>query len=353
MNVLITSVLIQVIISTLLALFFVKKKSKSAFLIVYILVVGVDFLFEYFLLYHFGQDLSYLSKFPGSFRMLKGPLLFLFTKRAIGRKIRNQEVLFHIMPFFIFFIYNVLVLILVFLDQNFDSKLVHGYGPIFRGFYFYYWLGYLMASLMIVFFFNKKKNDEIRYLKILLLFIVVSLLAYYLASVFFGLDPALGYKIYTYLFLVQFALILVLILKSNGPNSVRHTETKYQSTNLSENDYKNILSSIKETIKEKALHLDEELTLTKIAQESSISRHHITETLSVHLDTNFYDFINSYRIQQTLRLIMDDKSLRVTDVFYQSGFKSKSTFYKYFKSHTGVSPTEFKANTSRTIRKKQ
>lgn len=59
---------------------------------------------------------------------------------------------------------------------------------------------------------------------------------------------------------------------------------------------------------------------------------------------NFYDLVNSYRVEEAKRLLLDPKNSNYTilSVGFEAGFNSKTTFNTVFKKFTGLSPTEFK-----------
>ena len=58
---------------------------------------------------------------------------------------------------------------------------------------------------------------------------------------------------------------------------------------------------------------------------------------------NFYDFVNTYRIKESKRLLKDPESekYKIISIAYDSGFSSKSSFYKAFKKSTGITPGEY------------
>lgn len=59
---------------------------------------------------------------------------------------------------------------------------------------------------------------------------------------------------------------------------------------------------------------------------------------------NFFDYINSYRIENAKRLLKSGKfnTLSVEGIGYDCGFNTKATFYATFKKTTGFSPAEFR-----------
>jgi AraC-like DNA-binding protein len=58
---------------------------------------------------------------------------------------------------------------------------------------------------------------------------------------------------------------------------------------------------------------------------------------------NFYDFINSYRVEEAKKLLMiyNEQSGNILDIAFEAGFKTKSTFNKTFKKYTNKTPSEY------------
>ncbi|BAV05651.1 AraC-type DNA-binding protein [Filimonas lacunae] len=103
-------------------------------------------------------------------------------------------------------------------------------------------------------------------------------------------------------------------------------------------------------MEKKKTYTDPDLTLEKLAAESQIPRHHISEALNHHLGKTFYQFINDFRMKEVLHLLDKCKKQQITpgilSLAFEAGFNSKSTFNQYFKKATGYTPSEYlkKAN---------
>ncbi|WP_339725861.1 helix-turn-helix domain-containing protein [uncultured Paraglaciecola sp.] len=100
------------------------------------------------------------------------------------------------------------------------------------------------------------------------------------------------------------------------------------------------------------LFLNSELSLNELAKSTKISPHHISETLNQHLNKNFYQYVNQYRIDYFCQRLMADSSKTILDLAFESGFATKSTFNAVFKQIKGQTPSQFKAqinNSPQTI----
>lgn len=91
-------------------------------------------------------------------------------------------------------------------------------------------------------------------------------------------------------------------------------------------------------------YLDDSFTLKKLSDQLNIPGHHLSMTLNLSLKQNFYIFINSYRINEVKRRLLDPKwdDHTILTIAFQTGFNSKSTFNTMFKKFTGMTPTRFR-----------
>lgn len=91
-------------------------------------------------------------------------------------------------------------------------------------------------------------------------------------------------------------------------------------------------------------YLNERLNLAMLAGETKIAAPYLSQIINQHFKMNFYDFINRYRVVEAKeRLTTSDfDHLSLLGIAYDCGFKSKSSFNRYFKKHTGMSPSDFK-----------
>lgn len=117
-----------------------------------------------------------------------------------------------------------------------------------------------------------------------------------------------------------------------------------QSQNLQD---AKILGSI---LKYCAQNYDQPLTLSVLERELHVSKFYISHTLSSKLNIGFNDYINSLRISQACKYLMDS-DFSITEISELVGFNTLRTFNRAFIKHLGVTPTQYRAkrNDSRTI----
>ena len=103
-------------------------------------------------------------------------------------------------------------------------------------------------------------------------------------------------------------------------------------------DYKNhIVVNVKKYIND---HVEEKLTLNKVADVFNISPNYLSILFSKHNDSGFTDYINQSKIESAKRL-MNEGNLKIYEISDMLGFESAFYFSRVFKKVTGISPRDF------------
>ncbi len=95
---------------------------------------------------------------------------------------------------------------------------------------------------------------------------------------------------------------------------------------------------------EQKLYLDPYLSLESLARCSQLSSGYLSNLINTFGDIHFADYINRFRVEQAKKMLKDGdySAYTIISIGLESGFNSKSTFYKAFKKFTGMTPREFK-----------
>ena len=122
--------------------------------------------------------------------------------------------------------------------------------------------------------------------------------------------------------------------------------SKYKNSILTDemiNDYKTDLLLAMQKDK---LFLNGKLSIQDVSEKLNIPRQYISEVLNEHMNTNFQDFINQYRVEEFINRLQKYPNNRFTllAIATEVGFNSKSSFNATFKKIKGLTPTEFKKN---------
>jgi AraC-like DNA-binding protein len=122
------------------------------------------------------------------------------------------------------------------------------------------------------------------------------------------------------------------------------TESKPNVPKPDEQLVKNLLTFMEEH----KPYQDPELSLTSLAKKTGISRNLLSETINNGLGSNFYGFINNYRLEEVKKLMSSPKwkNYTILALAYEAGFQSKSTFNSFFKKNTSITPSRYRAGRS-------
>ena len=148
-------------------------------------------------------------------------------------------------------------------------------------------------------------------------------------------------------FLVMFLFFNTLLaLAFRYPDLFSHFR-RYRSSDLSASDINGYREKLISYMTNEKPYLEPSLTLPDLARRLSISKSYLSQVVNESFDTNFCDFVNSYRIDASKELISDRSNghKNILAIAYQVGFHSKSAFNNAFKKHTGLTPREYKNNT--------
>ncbi|MEM8525545.1 MAG: AraC family transcriptional regulator [Bacteroidota bacterium] len=113
-------------------------------------------------------------------------------------------------------------------------------------------------------------------------------------------------------------------------------------------NYEIEVAKLEQVMEEEQLFLQTELDLQELATQLQLSRQRLSEVLNQGLQTNFYNYINNYRIEYAAQLLENPKYTHFTaeGIGYESGFASRSTFFKLFKLKYSLSPAAYRKKTS-------
>jgi AraC-like DNA-binding protein len=101
-----------------------------------------------------------------------------------------------------------------------------------------------------------------------------------------------------------------------------------------------------ELMEKDKVYLDPELTLTGLSRKTGTNPSLLSKVINSCFGQNFNDYINTYRVQETIRLMADERYryLNILIIAYDAGFNSKSTFNRAFKKTTGMIPKIYLEN---------
>lgn len=118
---------------------------------------------------------------------------------------------------------------------------------------------------------------------------------------------------------------------------------KYKSCNMTDDDCKKLLEQLTSVMTEEKLFINPKLKISDLAEKMGVHSYKLSYLFNQHMQCSFYDYINDYRVLEFKKLIEkgEHKSYSINALMEKCGFTSRSTFFRYFKKNTGMTPNEY------------
>jgi len=351
----------------LLLLFKKNKTGGDYFFLFFVLAILLQICFYQTTIFLF--DLKGLPALVGfAIPLISSPLLFLYILSLTGQKVTWSLVLAHLG---IYFLYIILVLLFKedmeliasngFLELPVNSPAIMYYYAVpmaISGLVYSIWDLFLLKNhqnrISQLFSSHEKINlNWVRYLvySFFVIFIVTSFVIFGATNFqIFRLDSAFALVgIALSLFLIAFGFygLKQTTVFSNIGYDIPEIKVKaYSKSGLTKEKISEGAVKIEKIMTSEKLFLDDELTLNLLSEKCEIPSSHISQIINQHFRMNFYDFVNRYRINEAKKMLLSTEydKLSVLGIAYDCGFKSKSSFNRYFKKFCAETPSEFKKN---------
>lgn len=103
--------------------------------------------------------------------------------------------------------------------------------------------------------------------------------------------------------------------------------------------------TIKQFFADSKPYLSADLTVDTLSEALGLHSHIISRAINTYAEKHFFDFVNSYRIEEAKELLLDAEAQKVytiEGIANMCGFKNKTSFNKAFKKFTGLTPSAFR-----------
>lgn len=279
-----------------------------------------------------------------------GPIMVALIQHILLRPISRMSYFIQALPFLLSYTHDTF-------NLNFISF------PVMVSLLFIQVFGYLAYSIYLL------KNERVRLLKLTsqfkntsyywLIYLVASLTAFMLLDITVYIQFLFDHKpsfaiLATIASLVAVFVNTIALFSIYQPNVFFHEITQQEepqpevkqhlrSIELSPEAAKQLDEQLQALVKNHKPHLDEDISLPKLASLLGVTTHQLSELLNIHKSTNFYDFLNDLRYLESLNFLNTSESeLTIADIAYRSGFNNRNSFYKVFKEKTGLTPSQYK-----------
>lgn len=325
------------------------NKSGNRILAALILVFGFqifialslgDYGYAYFLkphLYIYGLKLTCFTS---------GPLIYFYLKTLLNRDKLTKIHLLHFVPFLgslIFFGYF-----------RFDINLIAKTSVLIHSLCLFQNLVYILLSVssikrsIVSLGFAVKDftySSIMNWMRIVLLgFITIWIVQLNSLSIYVILRQP-GWCAYTSSIISLIILIftvLIMFLLLIKPEI--YYAFKYRNNALNEISKQEHLQKLNDYLNHKKAYLNPELSLERVATDISVNPRMLSQVINESYKKNFKGLVNDFRLMECVRLFSEDinNEKTIQEVYYRAGFNSRSVFNELFKSHTGLTPKEFK-----------
>ncbi|MBO4604935.1 MAG: helix-turn-helix domain-containing protein, partial [Bacteroidales bacterium] len=105
---------------------------------------------------------------------------------------------------------------------------------------------------------------------------------------------------------------------------------------------RNMMEQITAVIEEKELYRRKNLRITDVATELATNKTYVSVLLNNMSGESFTQLITRYRVRYAQKLLREQPEMLLDEIAEESGFSSRTTFFRNFKALTGMTPLEWR-----------
>ena len=118
---------------------------------------------------------------------------------------------------------------------------------------------------------------------------------------------------------------------------------RYRTTRMSDEDCRRLLAELDRVMTAERPYTNPDLKSPDLAAMVGASSHDLSYLFNQYLEKSYYDYVNAYRVEEFKQLVAtaDISRYTLTAMSQKCGFSSRASFFRYFKSMTGMTPAEY------------
>jgi AraC-like DNA-binding protein len=303
---------------------------------------------------------EFLQVIDDGFFLLYGPIFYLYAQGVIFRDFKlSGGNLLHLIPYLLL---TISLLSFTNIAPNISEEIIKYELP---------WQYYLISAFMYAHFFvylGMTYNSLLKYREIIkdkysqidkinLDWLSVSIKTFGIVAFISLIQSFIALAENRSVFIVTLVLLLIfifyfvnrVILKALRQPEIfagitQNETSKYLGSNLTPGQIEEYKKQLLALLRTEKPFLNSQLSLAELSERLSLSTKHLSQVINQSFNKSFFDFINTYRIQEVQQILKEsrDDKMTVLEAMYEAGFNSKSSFNTAFKKETGQTPTEFR-----------
>ncbi|UZR96770.1 helix-turn-helix domain-containing protein [Chondrinema litorale] len=99
--------------------------------------------------------------------------------------------------------------------------------------------------------------------------------------------------------------------------------------------------TLTELLTKEKIFSDPELNREILAQKLGMDVQQLSKEINQHFKMNLSELINQYRISEA-KILLQNQELNIKEIYYKTGFQSRSAFNNAFKKQTEKTPSEYR-----------
>lgn len=131
------------------------------------------------------------------------------------------------------------------------------------------------------------------------------------------------------------------VAPSPMPETPAPSAPAYARSSLTDADCERILAKARDWMAQNQGWRESDLTLAKLAVKIGVKPNYLSQALNTRAQSNFFDFVNRYRIDEACELLRSTEDTAIT-ICHAVGFNAKSTFNAAFRRFIGQTPLQYR-----------
>lgn len=160
---------------------------------------------------------------------------------------------------------------------------------------------------------------------------------YYTHTLYLYISAACG------LYIAYQELFVRLIDKSQKEIIAHHTEeiTPPVSNKGNNSEVSVLFKKLDDYMNKERAWREPDLSIVLLSQYLSSNRTSLAKAIQSGGYESFYDYVSYYRINEFCEILKENRNIKIDDLFYQVGFRSRSTAFVNFKKQMEMTPFEY------------